>query len=76
MVGITFEYEARNDKRKSYRIGGYYPSNTRLKKIKVHSGSTVIRDYRFSYQHSPNTGNSRLLSISECGKGWSMFSTN
>jgi len=63
---VKFIYENRPDVRTWYKAGSKEILDQRLKEIQVYSRSTLVYDYKFSYEISPNTYRSRLVSVQEC----------
>ena len=60
-------YKARPDKRIAYEYGLKYTENNLIDKISTYIGSSLIKQYRFSYAQSPVSGLSRLVKVKQCG---------
>ncbi len=64
---VVFEYRTRPDRRVSYLRGIKSESKHLLWRIKTYIDDTLVKEYRFSYQTSPVSGLSRLMSTQQCG---------
>lgn len=64
---VQFQYESRTDQEVLYLAGSIVKPTSRLKKIVTANGSSVVSEYRLSYDQSAGTNNSRLLSVTKCG---------
>src|SRR5258706_10698395 len=53
---VQLSYEARTDVGSSYIGGSLIKTQNRLTNVKTFVGATPVRDYRLSYEYSPNGG--------------------
>jgi hypothetical protein len=56
----------RTDVSSVYIGGSIIKTLNRFIDVQTYVGATLVRDYRLSYEYSPNGGASRLISIKEC----------
>ena len=63
---VEFVYENRPDVIRKYIWDSEIRTPVRLKNIITYLGTTKVKDYRLAYEVSPNTGRSRLISVTEC----------
>jgi hypothetical protein len=63
---VRFIYETRPDARSGYVAGSRLDATSRLNKVQVYAATSLVKEYRFSYQASSTTGRSRLSEVSEC----------
>lgn len=63
---VRFEYEDRNDNVFAYIVGSKTLVTKRFKGIKTYIGQNLVLDYRLSYEYSPSTRRSRLISLQQC----------
>jgi len=63
---VKFIYEGRPDPHTWYQAGSKNTIDRRLHEIQVLSGTSLLYDYHFNYEISPNTFRSRLSSIQQC----------
>uniref|UniRef100_Q0HXN2 YD repeat protein n=2 Tax=Shewanella TaxID=22 RepID=Q0HXN2_SHESR len=64
---ITFYYQPRTDKRKSYLAGGLTTSTRLLSELKVNgAGGQSVHQYQFDYQLSPASGRHLLRALAQC----------
>lgn len=63
---VEFVWEARPDVIRKNVAGSAILISKRLKNIQTFVGTTMVKDYRLAYEQSPNTGRSRLTSVTEC----------
>lgn len=64
---VQFQYQTRDDATVLYLAGSLVKPTQRLAKIVTAVGANTVKEYRFTYDKSAVTNNSRLLSITECG---------
>src|SRR5206468_6534534 len=65
-ASVQFVYETRTDIGSSYIGGSVIKTQNRLINVKTFAGVNLVKDYRLSYNYSPNGGASRLTSVKEC----------
>ncbi|MBO6544081.1 MAG: hypothetical protein JJ965_13085 [Alphaproteobacteria bacterium] len=65
-ASVRFEYEARSDVPLSFHEGAKFREPERLKAISTYVGDTLITRHSLSYEYSPQTGRSRLVSVEKC----------
>ncbi len=63
---VQFVYENRPDPMSHYRYGSLINSTQRLASIETYTDGAKVKDYRLTYEQSPNTQRSRLTAITEC----------
>lgn len=63
---VQFIYEERPDANITYQAGSKITLNKRLKAIQAYQSSTLVYEYRFTYEISKNTLRSRITSIQKC----------
>ncbi|MCR4536726.1 SpvB/TcaC N-terminal domain-containing protein, partial [Shewanella xiamenensis] len=64
---VTFYYQPRTDKRKSYLAGGLTTSTRLLSELKVNgAGGQLVHQYQFDYQLSPASGRHLLKALAQC----------
>ncbi|HSH41378.1 MAG TPA: FG-GAP-like repeat-containing protein, partial [Arenicellales bacterium] len=70
---VAFEYEPRADIVRAFSNGMAFKVTQRLASIKTYAGGSLVRDYRLGYDVSPDTEQSRLLSLTECAYDGSCY---
>ena len=75
---IKFIYDStpRPDPITNYTSGSLFKTTQRLVEIQTYQGSTLVSDYKISYETSPNTFRSRITSIQQCDGGTDGKGTN
>lgn len=74
---VQFEYETRTDAPLLYSAAYRMQLVQRLSRVKSYAGATLVSEYRFTYEYSPSTADSRLTSITLCdGAGVCLPATN
>jgi len=68
-ASIRFEYEARTDITYRHELDKPIYADKRLKNIKSFVGETLVMDYQLSYDYSPSSKRSRLISLRKCSFG-------
>ncbi len=63
---VKFLYQSRPDITPVYQAGSLSQSTIRLSEVQTFAGSTLVSDYKLTYQQSPSTQRSRLTSIQLC----------
>lgn len=63
---VQFFYGSRSDIYPLYIGGSQIASMQLLTNVKTYVGTTLVRDYRVTYENGTATGRSRLKSITEC----------
>jgi len=66
---VQFVYAARPDIAPLYESGSLMQNTVRLTNVKTFAGAALITDYALSYQVSPSSGRSQLISVTSCGPG-------
>ena len=65
-ASVQFIYEARPDTSTGYQGGSIIKSTKRMTNVRTYNGSTLIKDYRLTYELSTATQRSRLKTLTEC----------
>jgi hypothetical protein len=65
-ASVRFTYASRTDNQPIYVGLSLIKLMNRMTNLKTYVGDTVVTDYRLAYDYSPNSGPSRLLSVTEC----------
>ncbi len=64
---VIFQYEARSDTPPRYEAGSVMKAMQRMTHVLSYTGTTLVRDYRLTYDNNGAVGRSRLTSVQECG---------
>jgi hypothetical protein len=64
---VVFQYEARTDIPPRYEAGSVIKAMQRMTHVLSYTGTTLVRDYRLTYDNNGAAGRSRLASVQECG---------
>ncbi len=71
-ASVRFDYEVRTDASPFYLAGSLIKTVKRLTNVKTYFGeSLLVRDYRLNYEYGPDSGPSRLRTVTECDGGGS-----
>ncbi len=70
---LKFLYEDRPDPITTYTHGSLFKTTKRLSEIQSYQGSTLVSDYKLTYEVSPNTFRSRLINIQQCDGSGNCF---
>lgn len=70
---VRFTYEDRPDTSESYLAGSKVEKLKRLSEITTYVGDDLVKTYNTSYETSPITGNSLVISLQECGTDGTCF---
>ncbi len=65
-ASVRFVYETRTDVINGYTTGSKYSVSVRMKNVQTYVGTTLVRDYRLTYEYGASTMRSRLISTTEC----------
>jgi len=63
---VSFAYENRPDQIIQYTAGSENSVYNRLSAIQTYVGSSLVMNYKFSYETAPSSGVSRLIKIDQC----------
>ncbi|OOG39665.1 FG-GAP-like repeat-containing protein [Polaromonas sp. A23] len=64
---IQLLYETRPDVAPMYHAGSLLKNTVRMTKVQTYIGTTLVKEYRLSFDNSGAVGSSRLTGIAECG---------
>ncbi len=64
---VVFQYETRSDTPLRYEAGSVMKAMQRMTHVLSYTGTTLVRDYRLTYDNAGAVGRSRLTSVQECG---------
>ncbi len=65
-ASVEFTYETRPDINPVYHAGSLFKTTQRLTHVKTFVGTSLVTDYRLTYDTSPATYRSRLTSLERC----------
>ncbi|NOU23906.1 MAG: hypothetical protein HOO90_00010, partial [Methylotenera sp.] len=65
-ASVQFSYEARPDPSTGYHAGSVMKSTKRMTNIKTYMNTTLVKDYRLTYEQGTATQRSRLKTLTEC----------
>ena len=63
---VRFVYETRPDITPMYQAGSTIKNTVRLKNLQTFSGSSIVKDYRLTYDTLGSADRSRLVTLGEC----------
>ncbi|TXT40776.1 MAG: YD repeat-containing protein, partial [Comamonadaceae bacterium] len=63
---VQISYETRPDTETGYQAGSIIKATKRVSNIKTFDGTSVVKDYRLTYEQSTHTQRSRLKTLTEC----------
>ncbi|NOU23905.1 MAG: hypothetical protein HOO90_00005, partial [Methylotenera sp.] len=65
-ANVQFTYETRPDPSTGYHAGSVMKSTKRMTNIKTYMNTTLVKDYRLTYEQGTATQRSRLKTLTEC----------